>query len=133
MKTLIALLLTSFALVAQTPIVAVLYSGGTNRILAASNITSTATFNVRDYRQLGLYSSWSLPAGTNGYVTIPVFRSFDNGSNYETNAWFSLVSSNMSVATNVDLGAATNFKLGTLSNGNTNYVTNLYVVISLKK
>lgn len=135
MKTLLALLATLCVttLHAQIPIVDILYAGGTNNIAAATTVTNSATYNVRDYRQLGLYSTWTLPAGTNGFLTLNVHRSFDNGTTYETNAWFSLSATNMSVATNVDLGAATNFKIRTLQNGNTNAITNLYVAVSLKK
>jgi hypothetical protein len=142
MRTLLTLVL---ALAALSPLAhaqnihrySVVYSGTNTGVNAATTNSPGIVFNVEDVRQFQALLSYSLPAGTNGPVSVEFTRSPD-GTTYESTAFVTLtLTSSGSAAgtamTNFDVGAAAKLKLNRVVNLNTNHVTNLVLIVGAKK
>ncbi len=134
---LVAILLGAVSATAQNHISYVVYDGVTDGINATSTNSAPATLQVGDYRVVSALLSYSLPAGTNGAVTMELVRSPD-GTHWEITpvATLTLTSTGTSVTngmTNIDVGAAHSIQIKRIINANTNNITNLIVVLSAKK
>lgn len=127
--------LLAFNALAQVRTVTV-YSGTATGINATTTNSPGTVFATEDARQVSALLSYSLPAGTNGPVSVEFVRSPD-GSNYESTPFVTLTLTSSGTAagyalTNFDVGAASKLKLSRVVNLNTNHATNLLLVLSIK-